>query len=152
MSKSSELRQQYELIAVDRIRSPMAGAHIMRPTSSIKTVGLLQPITVSDGEVDGKVTGGRGRRHYRLIFGRHRLEAYRAIGHATIPARVVWFVDDVDRRLRTIAENLHRSELTVDERAAQVAEWIRLTEAKISAQLAPKLETDPPPEIWAVQS
>jgi hypothetical protein len=41
-------------------------------------------------------------------------------------------------RLWEIAENLHRSELTVLERSEHIAEWVRLTEAKIpAAQLAP---------------
>jgi hypothetical protein len=37
-----------------------------------------------------------------------------------------------------LAENLHRSELTVQERAAHVAEWVRLIEKKVSAQVAQK--------------
>ena len=38
----------------------------------------------------------------------------------------------------TGAENLHRAELTVQERSDMLAEWVRLTEEKQSAQLAPK--------------
>lgn len=37
-----------------------------------------------------------------------------------------------------IAENLHRAELSVQERADHIAEWVRLTEDRQSAQLAPK--------------
>lgn len=44
--------------------------------------------------------------------------------------------DDVDARLWEIAENLHRADLTVQERADHVAEWIKLTGEKISANLA----------------
>ena len=39
-------------------------------------------------------------------------------------------------RLWEISENLHRAELSVGERADQIAEWVRLTEVQ-SAQLAP---------------
>lgn len=35
-----------------------------------------------------------------------------------------------DARLWEIAENLHRAELTVQERAEHIAEWVRLTEGK----------------------
>ena len=45
---------------------------------------------------------------------------------------------DVDAKLWEIAENLHRAELTVQERSEHVAEWVRLAEQKQSAQLAPK--------------
>lgn len=41
-----------------------------------------------------------------------------------------------DARLWEIAENLHRAELTVQERAEHIAEWVRLTGEKV-AQLAP---------------
>ncbi|ACI98702.1 hypothetical protein [Rhodospirillum centenum] len=39
-------------------------------------------------------------------------------------------------RLWEIAENLHRAELTVQERAEHIAEWVRLTADK-GAQVAP---------------
>jgi ParB family chromosome partitioning protein len=41
-------------------------------------------------------------------------------------------------RLWEIAENLHRAELSVQERADHIAEWVRLTEKKQSAQDGPK--------------
>ena len=47
---------------------------------------------------------------------------------------------DVDARLWEISENLHRAELSVGERADQIAEWVRLTEParrEVSAQVAP---------------
>jgi hypothetical protein len=49
-------------------------------------------------------------------------------------------ISDVDARLWEISENLHRAELSVGERADQIAEWIRLTEAeRISAQVEPEI-------------
>ena len=57
-----------------------------------------------------------------------------------MPVRIVAF-DDVEARLWTISENLHRNELTVTQRAEQIAEWIRLTEGKreeVSVQVGPK--------------
>ena len=37
-------------------------------------------------------------------------------------------VENIKARLWEIAENLHRHELTVQERADHIAEWVRLTE------------------------
>jgi hypothetical protein len=52
--------------------------------------------------------------------------------------------DDLEAKLWTIAENLHRAELTVAERAAQITEYARLSQDKRDAavlvQLAPKPE------------
>ncbi len=41
-------------------------------------------------------------------------------------------VDDDDARLWEIAENLHRADLTVLERDEHVAEWMRITENKLT--------------------
>ena len=52
-------------------------------------------------------------------------------------------------RLWAVAENLHRSDLTATERAAHIAEWIRLTDERrkvLPAQVAPKLSFAG--EIW----
>ena len=64
------------------------------------------------------------------MTGLHRLEAVRSLGLADIECVFV-DLDEADRRLWEIAENLHRSELTVQERADHIAEWVRLTEEKL---------------------
>lgn len=66
-----------------------------------------------------------------LIAGRHRLEAARRLGWEEIDA-YVFEGDERDARLWEIAENLHRAELTVQERADNIAEWVRLTGEKLS--------------------
>ncbi len=38
-----------------------------------------------------------------------------------------------------ISENLHRADLTALERSEQVAEWLRLSEEKVSAHVASEL-------------
>lgn len=43
----------------------------------------------------------------------------------------------IDARLWEIAENLHRAELTVQERADQIAEWVSLTNEKVRQVSAP---------------
>jgi ParB-like chromosome segregation protein Spo0J len=94
---------------------------------SLPETGLMHPIGVRypDGEGSKPV----------LVYGRNRLEAMRRSKWDKAPAHVVEG-DETDARKAEIAENLHRAELTVQERAEQIAEWIRLTE--VSAQLAPK--------------
>lgn len=48
------------------------------------------------------------------------------------------FDDENTARLWEISENLHRKDLTVDERSDQIAEWISLTESTLQpGQLAP---------------
>jgi ParB-like chromosome segregation protein Spo0J len=91
--------------------------------NSIRLLGLQSAPTVV--ERDGR---------YRLVAGRHRVEALRIIGRDPIKVRVVDF-DDIEARLWTISENLHRTELTALQRSEQVAEWVRLTEER-AAQVA----------------
>jgi ParB-like chromosome segregation protein Spo0J len=94
--------------------------------ASMAVIGLKVPITVR-----------RTAEGYELIAGWHRLEAARQLGWLEISAVIV-VGSDADARKWEIAENLHRAELTPLERANHVAEWIRLTEAEVSAQVAPK--------------
>ena len=96
--------------------------------ASIDTIGLRSPLTVA--EID---TG------LLLVAGAHRLEAARRLGLEKVETFHVPKADAPDmHRAWEIAENLHRAELTVQERADHIAEWIRLTSRIASpAQLAP---------------
>jgi hypothetical protein len=97
---------------------------------SIKTIGLQLPISV---QIDAASRDER----YLLVAGLHRLEASRRLGMAHIDARII-DLDETERRLWEIAENLHRAELTTLERSEQIAEWVRLCEQRIQpAQVAP---------------
>jgi N6-adenosine-specific RNA methylase IME4 len=74
---------------------------------SIRTVGLLSPITVTES--------------LRLVAGNHRLTVCRdRLKWKTIPA-VVLSLDAIDAELAEIDENLVRNELTVLERGEQLA-------------------------------
>jgi ParB family chromosome partitioning protein len=92
---------------------------------SIKTIGLRNPITVRR----------LGPQRYELVAGLHRLEAYRSLGgrYDYIPA-MVYSMTKLEARMCEIAENLHRAELTVQERAEQIAEWIELAKEKREAE------------------
>lgn len=110
-------------------RRPVDMATVKRLAESIDKIGLRHPITVR--------RRGEG---YALVAGRHRMEAFRYLKREHIPAIIATF-SGVDARLWEIAENLHRKELTVQERSDHIAEWVRLTEEKREqnkpAQLGP---------------
>jgi ParB-like chromosome segregation protein Spo0J len=101
---------------------PTNATDVVALVSSIRTIGLQVPLTVI--ERDGR---------YLLIAGRHRLEALRAIGEERVPVRVADF-DDIEARLWSISENLHRTELTALQRSEQIAEFAKLTKERLEAQ------------------
>jgi ParB-like chromosome segregation protein Spo0J len=96
---------------------------------SIEAIGLQSAPTVIE-------RGGR----YVLVVGRHRIEALRLLGVASVLVRLV-DMDDIEARLWTISENLHRAELPALQRAEQMAEFVELSRQKRaadqSAQVAP---------------
>lgn len=118
-----------EIVVSDRHR-PVDTDAVTKLAKSIKSIGLQYPITVRSK--DGV---------FELVAGRHRVEAHRALGIDRIAANVVRW-SDLDARMWEISENLHRAELTVSQRAEQVAEFVRLAKEKrereVSAQVAPK--------------
>lgn len=101
---------------------PYSATDVVALASSIRTIGLQVPLTVVE-------RAGR----YLLIAGRHRLEALRLIGEERVPVRVVE-MDDVEARMWTISENLHRTELHPVHRAEQIAEYAKLTKERLEAQ------------------
>ena len=93
-----------------RHRDPVDDAALQRDgccgsQASIAAIGLQSAPTVV--ERDGR---------YLLVAGRHRLEALKLLGVESVLVRVVDF-DDVEARMWTIRENLHRAELTVLQRS-----------------------------------
>jgi ParB family chromosome partitioning protein len=97
----------------ERLRC-LSAADVEQLADSMRELGLLQPIAVKQAD------GG-----YRLVAGRHRLEAAKVLGWRTIPA-IVLDLDEVDQRLAEIDENLSRHHLTAVERARHLAERKRL--------------------------
>jgi ParB family chromosome partitioning protein len=89
---------------------------------SIQTIGLKTPIAVRpDLETPGR---------FILVVGRHRIEAYRRLGHAEIEATLE-SDSQLDADLWETAENLHRAELTAVQQTVAQAEWIKLVAKKI---------------------
>jgi hypothetical protein len=115
-------------VALDQIDFP-ANA---RPTHADKVRELANSIRRLGLQTLPTVVERDGR--YMLIAGRHRVEALRVIGRDPIDVRVVDF-DDIEARLWTISENLHRNELNALQRSEHIAEWIRLTEVGLPSQV-----------------
>ncbi len=86
-----------DAVTVGERKRPLNLEKVSSLQASIAEIGLLQPIVVTD--------------RYRLVAGRHRLEAARRLGWRTIPARVAP-LDDLRAELAEIDENLLRAELT----------------------------------------
>lgn len=107
---------------------PLDTAAVKRLASSIASLGLQNPVTARWVECENGPD-------LVLVAGRHRLAAAAMLGLPTVPCRIL-DMNDFEARLWEIAENLHRHELTVQERADHIAEWVRLTDEKL-AQSAP---------------
>jgi len=86
---------------------------------SIHDIGLVNPITVKEHTV---VCGGKEEARYEVVSGFKRLAAVRRNDHCEISAFVIR-ENPKKERLIAIADNLHRRELTVEERAKLNAEW-----------------------------
>ena len=76
-------------------------------TSSVRAIGVLQPILVRP----------RGESDFELIAGERRWRAATRAGLSTIPA-IVRVTDDVSSVEQALVENLHRQDLTPLEEAA----------------------------------
>lgn len=93
----------------DRLRQ-LDEANVVSLTSSMREVGLINPITLRPQKGTG----------YWLIAGLHRLEAAKRLGWQSIPAIIVE-TGDTESRLAEIDENLMRGELSAAERAIHIA-------------------------------
>jgi ParB family chromosome partitioning protein len=96
---------------------------------SIAQIGLVNPITVTSAQTPADVGASEIGATVNLVAGLHRLEAHKLLGLTHVDAIVV-ASDRIDDRLREIAENLWRVELTVLERSELVEEWTKLIREK----------------------
>ena len=95
-----------EAISIGRRLRSLDEAKVAELANSIRTLGLLNPVTVAE---DG-----------RLLAGRHRLEACRRLGLDEIPVTVLP-LSGLQAELAEIDENLIRNELSHLERAEHLA-------------------------------
>lgn len=106
---------------------PLVEPAIAALAESIERLGLLQPVIVQETKIlrGGIFVGG-----YRLIAGRHRVEACRRLGWQTIDA--IELGDEVgylEKELIEIDENLCRAELTPAQRASAIKRRKQIWEA-----------------------
>lgn len=118
-----------------------------RLAASMKEIGLRQPISVrivDEMEVDGELTAGVPV----LVAGRHRLEAAKRLNWSHIDCVEV-DDDAIGAELWEIAENLHRLDLTKEQRDEHIRRYAELLEERaslISTQNAAKLKTEANPK------
>lgn len=108
----------------DRWRTNLNEKTVEGLVESIGILGLRNPMSVifrNDVEIDGQNYDGVPV----LVAGRHRLEAIRRLGWKTVECDV--FSDEIAAEKWEISENIHRADLTIEQRGAQVKRWIDLT-------------------------
>lgn len=105
-----------ELIDVPRRLRGVDDDHIAMIAGSIEQKGLLQPIKVQ-----------RSGERFRLVFGNHRLEAFKLLGKSHIDAVVAdESADEPSLLSDEIWENLGRHDLNVIDRATHLGELRKL--------------------------
>lgn len=113
-----------EISVQDRLR-PLEESRVKPLAESMATLGLQQPISVWFDE---------GAQSYRLIAGRHRLEAAKQLGWEQIDVIEVRDMSDIDRQIWEIDENLMRAELSPTQEAQHLARRKELWETRDNAK------------------
>ena len=129
---------------------PLITADVDKLASSIKEVGLIQPITVKPHTV---TIGGLAGQGFQIVAGHHRVAACRALGWTEVDAIVIEDGGHLQAELIEIDENLCRSELTASQRSRhtkrrkQIWEALHPQEIQV-AQAAPPVigYASPPPQ------
>ena len=101
---------------------------VQRLANSMKDIGLMQPISIriaDDVLIDGKPCDGVPI----LVAGAHRLAAAKALGWSHIDCLEVEDAP-IAAELWEIAENLHRCDLTKDQRDAHIRRYAELLTAR----------------------
>jgi ParB-like chromosome segregation protein Spo0J len=110
-----------DLIEIPEEARKLTQEGIDRLAETIELDGQLEPIGVRPKPMV--------KDSYILVFGQHRMEAHRKLGHATVTARV-FEMDDEEALAASIAENLHRTSLDAAEQGLAVLRWTRIHDAK----------------------
>jgi ParB/RepB/Spo0J family partition protein len=124
-------RVQLSSLQIGKRHRTLSRAKVTALAESIKAIGLHQPISVYAGKNNVA----------NLVAGLHRVEAAKRLGWEHI-ACVYVELDEVDRELWEIDENLMRAELTTDEKRAHLKRRKALWEKRgksVVAHDAPKL-------------
>jgi ParB-like chromosome segregation protein Spo0J len=124
-----------ENIIVPKGRRPLDQAKVAEIAESFKLVGQIAPIGLRRAGNASAETSFERVRKLELVFGEHRLEAAKTVGWEKIDAVEIHQIvltpncqegyDDYTK-LVEITENLHRAELTTQQRNEQLAAWVEL--------------------------
>ena len=117
-----------EDIEVGERHRALSSDAVARLAGSLKEIGLQQPITIRVVEemvLDGQLTAGVPF----LVAGRHRLEAAKSLGWSHIDC-IEMDDDALKAELWEIAENLHRCDLTKEQRDEHIRRYVELIEAQ----------------------
>jgi hypothetical protein len=128
--------QQYNIrvddIEVGERHRALSSDAVARLASSLKEIGLRQPITiriVDEMMVAGELTAGVPV----LVAGHHRLEAAKSLGWSHIDCMEV-DDDAINAELWEISENLHRLDLTKEQRDDHIRRYAELLEERRNTQ------------------
>lgn len=128
-------RRPIDRNAVESLAASMGSKMGLRTPISLRRIDKIDEET---GEDDGEI--------WVLVSGRHRLEAARMLGWESIPA-IFMAGDEIDAEMWELAENLHRADLTVDQRREYLRRYAELVKKRdergISPHGAAKI-TEPP--------
>lgn len=128
-----------EISVHERLR-PMDEARVKPLADSMAALGLQQPISVwFDAEAQS----------YRLVAGRHRLEAAKQLGWEQIDAIEVHDMSEIDRQIWEIDENLIRSELTPTQEAEHLAKRKELWGQRNTGQTSASIRGPGQPKQFA---
>lgn len=114
-----------KLVASEQPR-PLVTEAVDKLASSIRDVGLIQPITVRQCSI---MSGGLAGQGFQVVAGHHRVAACRALGWTEIDAIVIEAGEHLQAELIEIDENLCRSELTAAQRSKAVKRRREIWEA-----------------------
>ena len=131
---NSVAKQRVEMVPIEQIRvlNPRFRnkKKFQQIVTNIQNLGLKRPITVSASII-------KGEKHYDLVCGQGRLEAYVALGQEEIPAIIV-NVSKEDCFLMSLVENLARRQQLSIELVRQIG--VLKERGYTSAQIAAKID------------
>lgn len=142
-------------IIVDEGPRPLDTEAVARLARSMGEIGMHNPISVVFA---GFAEDDKNRRLFKVVSGRHRISAAQSLGWEEIEAvrfddapSIVNMPEDTDidvlAEMWAIAENLHRLDLTKDERDRQIRRYAELLEAKERAEAENPVVQSEPVEI-----
>lgn len=121
--KAHEIKEisAYAINIPDNRHLPLRPDIVESLTESIDSIGLLQPICVEADE---------NHDTFRLVAGRHRLEALKRLKWEMIPATILSGMEALDVEAAELAENLVRVSLTATQRSMHFARLMEIAEIK----------------------